>query len=220
LRIYFAIEFCFLIVLSMSGCALNGRYQFVNGSSPDASVDGHVETAGTSIVADFRVVRVQMPLVFERGLIEYRDDATGVGRRKVDRTNRAFRLDVPLISFWDFRNSASFEYPGTMRRRESLELWGMVESNLGEGFPWVAGGGVVYYWYRRFALGVMTGYGSAPFSGGLEGIGAGYPTTISGRHEGMWMGVEMTLFAGEFALELWDYIVAKDRKERRLFDRY
>lgn len=161
-----------------------------------------------------------MPLVFERGLIEYRDNATGVGRRKIDRTNRAFRLDVPLISLWDFRNSVAFEYPGLMRRRESLELWGIMESNFKEEFPWAAGGGLVYYWYRRFSLGVIAGYGSAPFSGGLEGIGRGYPTTISGRHEGVWVGLDMTLFAGEFALELWDYVVAKDRRERKLFERY
>lgn len=200
-------------------CAFHGSVQSVNGVSEQVSVDGHIEKYATSIVADFRVLRLQMPLLFERGEIAYLDEASGRGVRKIDRTSRTYRLDLPVLTIWDFDQKAWFRYPGLLEKRTSLDIWLMGQSNFSQDWPWMAGAGVSYYQYKGIAAGVWGGWSTEPFRDGIEGIGPQYPQTITGRHEGFWVGVEVTLFAGEFALELWDYLVAKDEKHRELFGR-
>jgi len=208
-----------LIVLNMSACAVSGRHQWITGSSEDAHVEGSVDSVGSSIVADFRVLRVQYPVTFQRGSVRYFDDATGKAEKQIDRTERWFQLDVPLLSLWDFKEHQALGYPGLMKRRRSLEIWVTGSSNLKEGFPFNIAAGPVYYQYRHFAVGALFGWGSAPFASGLQGVGEGYPNAISGRHEGFWIGLDMTLFAGEFALELWDYLMESDSRHQKLFGR-
>lgn len=208
-----------VILLNMSACGISGRHQWIIGTSSDAHVEGSIDSVGSSIVADFRVLRLQYPVTFQRGSVRYFDDQTGKAEKQIDRTERWFQLDVPLLSLWDFKDHQAFGYPGMMKRRRSLEIWVTGSSNLKDGFPFNVAAGPVYYQYRHFAVGALFGWGSAPFASGLQGVGEGYPNAISGRHEGFWIGLDMTLFAGEFALELWDYLMESDSRHQKLFGR-
>ena len=135
--------------------------------------------------------------------------------------NRTLRLDVPLWAFTELGSSQTGRnYPGRMVRRHTVEVWASASAGLGPIHPTTATAGVVYYRYGGMAVRLFGGVSRTPYSG-LERVnlaGVGTHQRREGYGPGMVVGLEVTLAAGEYGLELARSILDYDRESRRVLD--
>ncbi len=188
-----------------------------------AQVRGQVNSVDLGIIADFRYLRVGFPFEGHRRQIEVSPE--GGGRFTLDEVVelRAIRLDVPIYSFADLSEEPSgHRYPGRMRRRHSVEIWGSGSLGFTPINPSTASVGLVYYRYGRMAVRLYGGMSGNPFEGVERRIldGAEVNQRRSGYAFGGVAGVEITLAAGEYALELVQFFMDLDRSGRKPTDRW
>ncbi len=209
------------------GCIVGAHHQRMNATvdadGAAADVEGTVESVDLGLVADFRYLRLGFPFEGQRRRIAV--DIQDGGRFEVDQVveMRALRLDVPVWSFRDFSEEPSgHRYPGLMRQRESLELWVSGSVGVSPINPGTASVGLVYYRYGAFAARLYGGASFNPFEGldrsSIDGVQ--HNQRRSGYAPGIIIGLEMTLAAGEYALELAQFILELDRDSRDSADRW
>lgn len=186
-------------------------------------VSGTVDSVDLGITADFRYLRIGMPFEGHRRQIDV--DTRGGSSFQIDRVVelRALRVDVPVFSFADFSEEPSgLRYPGMMRRRESLELWLSGSVGVNPIHTATASAGLAYYRYGGLAVRLYGGLSANPFEGSERGIAEGSSTVHhrSGYAPGWMAGLEVTLAAGEYALELVQFILDWDERSRDAIDRH
>ena len=186
-------------------------------------VTGEVNSVDLGITADFRYFRVGLPFEGHRRKIDV--DIQEGGFFEIDRVVelRALRVDVPVVSLFDFSDEPSGQrYPGLMKQRNSLELWLSGSMGISPIRPATASAGLAYYRYGAFAVRAFGGFSTNPFRGIERGHAGGTSsiTRRSGYAPGWMAGVEVTLAAGEYALELVQFILDWDEDARDSIDRH
>ncbi|MFU8807322.1 MAG: hypothetical protein ACNA8W_26170 [Bradymonadaceae bacterium] len=212
----------FVILFAGVGCIVGVRgHQFagtVTDHGQTADVTGSAHAMELGIVADFRYFRLALP--FE-GL---EATLTGSGRdggRFVTegyQEFRALRLDVPLLSFYEFSKKSWLGYPGRMVHRQSIELWWTGAMEPTSNPYWWTDVGVTYYHHNLVAVRIFGGYAELPFNEAMRGVFVdGQQTTRNweGRAPGISFGLDITLFAGEHALDFLMYMLDEDRRQRK-----
>jgi hypothetical protein len=211
-----------------TGCIAGVHHHRVHSTVPiddgqRAEVRGQVNSVDLGIIADFRYLRLGFPFEGHRRQIEVNPE--GGGQFALDEVVelRAIRLDVPIYSLVDLSEEPSgLRYPGRMRRRHSIEIWGSGSVGFTPIHPSTATMGLVYYNYSRLAIRLYGGVSGNPFEGverRIEG-GAEVNQRRSGYAYGGVAGVEVTLAAGEYALELIQFFLDLDTSGRRTTDRW
>lgn len=204
------------------GCIAGVHHHRVSGSADHhqgqiADVSGTVDSVDLGLVADFRVLRLGMPFEGQRRTLEV-DNREG-GRFTVDEEveNRTLRLDVPLWAITEFATEPTGKsYPGRMVRRHTLEVWASGSVGVAPIHPATATAGLVYYRYGGIAVRLYGGFSRTPYSG-TERVnigGASAHQRREGYAPGGVIGLEVTLAAGEYALELARFILDLDREGR------
>lgn len=186
------------------------------GESGTAS--GSINSVDVGVVADFRYFRLAFPFEGHRRKLELRgEDGTVVSQDEVVEM-RTLRLDVPLLSLKSFSKTAEPRwYPGAMARRESLELWLSGSVGMMPDHPVTATASVVYYRYGALAVRLFGGASFVPYEGRTRSISATGDQrhkAISGYLPAAIAGLEVTLAAGEYALELLQFFLDIDRRGR------
>lgn len=210
-----------------SGCIAGVHHHRIDATVQSeqgvADVDGTVDSIDLGLVADFRVFRLGLPFQGQRRTLDvaFRDG----GAFRIDEVLeiRAFQLDVPIWSFKDFSDNPSGKrYPGRMRQRQSLEVWGTASVGWTPVSPVSLTAGAVYYKYGGLAFRVYGGVSWTPYSGIERSIidGSELSQRRDGRAPGLVGGIEVTLAAGEYALELFRFIRELDRDGRTATDRW
>lgn len=210
-----------------SGCVAGVHHHRIDATVEEAGdtvdIEGSVNSVDFGIVADFRYARLAMPFEGHRRQIEV--DVRDGGAFSIDKVVelRALRLDVPLWSAIDLADEPSGSwYPGRMSQRHSVELWASGSVGVTPIHPKTATVGAVYYRYGAVAVRVYGGLSSNPYSGLDRSIENG--GEVNHRREGsvtgMVGGIEVTLAAGEYALELVRFIIDRDREGRSTSDRW
>lgn len=200
-------------VVVAAGCTFGAHHQRVATSvdqdDHSARVDGTVDGVDLGVVADFRYFRLGLPYEGQRHemAVEIEDE----GGFDIDSTFelRTLRLDVPVFSFRDFSDDPSGRrYPGRMEGRHSLELWLSGSVGVSPISPVTATAGLTYYRYGAYAARLYGGMSMTPYSGLTQTNTQGPDRTVrrEGHAPGIVVGVEMTLAAGEYALELVEFI--------------
>ena len=212
-----------LLPLGAAGCTYGYRYTNLGSTHTEqgrsVDVQGHAHTFLAGVVLDFRYARLGIP--FE-GLVvdlELEDELGGVDTLEDYDEMRSYRLDVPLLTIFDLEHDVWWRYPGAIRHREGIELWGSAMSNLKERHHWWADLSVAYYNYNGLGARLFAGYGELPFRASTHGVGPAFPLRWEGQAGGWGGGVEVTLTTGEYALEALEWLLDRDREERREFDR-
>lgn len=209
-----------LVVTSTSGCMIGYRnHSLAHRSTMDGTtveVEGDEDVVGVSAVADFRFVRVSMPLTLTRQKLTLTDTEGGVGGYSVDRELRHYRVDAPLVSFWSTERGLGLAYPGLLEHRSSVELWGGAESNLlSDGASTWFDAGLAYYAYNLVAIRVFAGWGSVPFRAATTSVGE--VRSWTGRVSGPGIGVSITLGAGEHLLDFVKFLLDLDARQSKIF---
>lgn len=217
-----------LIAAASAGCIAGVHHHRIQSSltldnDQSAQARGQVNSVDLGVVADFRYFRLALPFEGHRRQIEVEaDDGSRFGIDQVVEL-RALRLDVPLFSFADFSEEPSGRrYPGRMRRRHSLEIWGSASVGMTPINTSTASVGLVYYRYNRWALRLYGGASVNPVDGVSRRIVDGAPVSQRrhGYAPGAVAGLEITLAAGEYGLELIDFFVNFDSESRQILDRW
>ncbi len=206
----------------MAGCVTGGQYHRLGGSdAPEEGVsydlEGSVQTVDLGLVADFRVVRVASLFEGHRRQIEGRSEGSGGVTVEETVELNSVRLDVPLVSLMELGSSNEGGwYPGRMAQRHGLEVWASGSWGTGPIQPASATLGVAYYRYGGVSARLFGGWSSHPYRG-VGGAGAAADMEVrrlEGRAPGAMVGVEVTVAAGEYALEIARAILDIDRESR------
>lgn len=168
------------------------------------------------LVADFRYFRLAVP--FEGQSRKLRTSGAG-GTFSIEEVveNRTLRLDVPLLVLRDFSKEPSGQrYPGGMRRRNNLELWVSGSVGMAPIQPVTATVGLTYYRYGALAVKLFAGGSLTPFEGTARVIDDGREINrrVQGYGPGLVIGLEVTLAAGEYGLEMLQFLLDADRSAR------
>lgn len=211
---------CFLLI-ALTGCVVGGRHQIVQTTpfqnGQQAQIEGTASAFEFGVVADFRYFRLALP--FEGAATELTGTAkpTGYFKSKSTREFRALRLDIPLISLYNFEGGGTLQYPGNMPHRHSLELWTGAAASISSRPDWWADIGITYYNHNAVAVRLYGGYGQIPFREMMQGRDTSNQlsnTFWEGHAGGIALGLELTLFAGEHALDLLKFVFEEDERVR------
>ncbi len=206
---------------ALAGCVVGGRHQRVHSTPTMHGQQGEIQGTASAIefgiVADFRYFRLALP--FEGAVTELTGSAkpTGHFSNKANREFRALRLDIPLLSLYNFKGGGRWQYPGTMHHRHSLEIWTGAAAALTAHPDWWADIGITYYQHNAFAVRLYGGYGQLPYREMMEGRNLANQFSAKpweGYAGGLALGLEITLFAGEHALDLLKFIFEEDQRVR------
>ena len=205
-----------------SGCIAGVHHHRVSGAVDHhqgqiADVSGTVDSVDLGLVADFRVLRLGMPFEGQRRKLEVNNREGGRFTIDQEVENRTLRLDVPLLAITEFGSDPTGKrYPGRMARRHTLEVWTSGSVGVAPISPVTATAGVAYYRYGGIAVRLFGGYSRTPYSGrervNIDGRSTHQPR--EGSAPGAVVGLEVTLAAGEYALELARFILDLDREAR------
>lgn len=204
------------LVALVQGCVLGVRHQVASttleGQGRRVEVDADSTGFEFGVVADFRYFRLAFPAGSHSVRVEGRGQPTGYFLSRGPREYRMLALDVPLVSLVDLGGGGPFQYPGAMPHRHSLELWASGGAQPARRPHWWAGGGLVYYWHNYVAIKAYAGYGELPFREVMHAQDGA--VTWEGRVGGLVGGIELTLSAGEHALDLLRFIFEEDKRVR------
>ena len=182
------------------------------------SASGQINSVDLGVVADFRYARLAFP--FEGHRREFRLEGQSGNVFSINEVveMRTLRVDVPLLSLWDLSSEPTGKrYPGSMKKRTGVELW--VSGSVGAvpDHPFTATAGLVYYKYGGFAVRLFAGASMIPYDGvsrTIDADGGEHFRRRNGHVQGMLGGLEVTMAAGEYALELIQYILDFDKRSR------
>lgn len=201
-----------LVALATSGCTLGYRYHHLdseisNAAGANAQVEGGGHMVELGIVLDFRYLRVGNPYVGASYEMDVTDPDGGGTYKSSTIETQPFRLDVPVVSLWS--EDGGFGYPGTMVHRKSVELWLSGTLRPTELPLWWADASIVYYHHDLVAVRAFGGWGAVPFEGqttslNTDGVNYEFYETTAGGYSA---GVELTLGAGEQALDFIKYFI-------------
>lgn len=206
-------------VSMLAGCTFGAHHYRIGGTDHQqdhtARVDGTVSGVDIGVVGDFRYLRLGLPYEGQRHQLSV--DIEEGGGFDIDRSLelRTLRLDVPVFSFRDFSEEPSGRrYPGRMEQRHSLELWLSGSVGVSPISPATATASLTYYRYGAWAARLYGGVTSVPYSGTSPSTDDGRDRLVrqEGRVPGIVVGIEMTLPAGEYALELVEFIIEWDEE--------
>jgi hypothetical protein len=224
---YFAtLSLLFVSMAAMTGCIVGVRgHQFtgtvtaVDGEVADMS--GSAQGMELGVVADFRYFRLSMPFEGVEAVLKGKSRQGGSFVSQDYTEFRALRLDLPLLSIREFSSGRWFRYPGTLVHRTSLEIWWTGALEPSRNPYWWTDLGLTYYHHNAVAVRLFAGYTEYPFREVMRGRivdGLQQTRTWEGRAPGVSFGLDVTLFAGEHALDLLMYLLDEDRRQRRQHD--
>ncbi len=208
-----------IAVTCSSGCVMGYRHQHFEHQEVvnDVAVDleGSQGTVGYSMVFDFRVLRVSSPFITTFEEVELSDDRGGRGRYDAERKSRYLRVDAPVATFWKRGNGFGLDYTGMLQHRTSIDLWIGAESDLRteEATHWLDVG-IGYYQYNLFAVRLFGGWGVKPFRGSSRYFSQ--DAVIDTQLQGFGGGIEITLAAGEYALDFIQYLLDIDEAQSEI----
>ena len=215
----------FIVVLlsfAQSGCVTGYRHQWGSdhpierGISADVNASADVFYAG--VVLDVRFVRLLLPteeFLHDETIVDDRGAKDATHQRQ---TRRTLNLDVPLLRLWSTKDGFSFGYPPLKKMRKGqLELWASGGVELQGARTLRTDLSVVYYHAPWVAFRVFGGWQSTTYDGATRYIDEAFPVKWEGRTHGPTVGAELTVFAGEYALNVFAWILEKDEKHRRQF---
>lgn len=205
------------VVAGNVGTLRSGELQTVEGP---ATVEYERQSMILGTAFDFRAVRLVSALDFQvlnptastERLDPQADDQDYTERRM-------FRLDVPVLSLWNFESSG-LGYPGILEHRHTIDLWGRagLAKNTG-GFDPFYGGSLTYYRADSFAVSLTVDYWTIPAEVRVFQSETGGLSIVNGDATGWVLGLEVTLFAGEHALDIITSILEVDRRTRGRHDK-
>jgi hypothetical protein len=218
-----ATQFMLMVLsLAQSGCITGYRHQWGSdhpieqGVSADVNASADVFWAG--VVFDVRFVRLLLPteeFVHNEGIVDDRGAKDATHARE---TRRTLNVDVPLLRLWSTKEGVSFGYPPLKKMRKGqIELWASGGVELQAARTLRADLSVVYYHAPWVAFRVFGGWQSTTYEGSTRYIDEPFPISWEGRTSGPSVGGELTLFAGEYALNVFAWMLEKDEKHRRQF---
>lgn len=212
---------CFWI---SSGCIAGVHQHEVRGTYQnqgfEGPVEGRVQSIDLGIVADFRYFRLALPFEGQQRELQFFLDEGSVFHRIDEQIeNRTLRLDIPFLTIREFgANPSGKWYPGSIRRRHSLDLWLSGSLGLAPINPATAALSLTYYQYSRFAVRLFGGVSFTPYDDVMRAFDGGATsfTPVAGYATGAVFGLEFTLAAGEYGLELFQFFLDYDRTSREL----
>lgn len=189
----------------------------VPGETADVSVARRGYVVGTAF--DFRAVR----FVSSLEMVQREPSANWSAGVTPDQTSmdptynerRVLRLDVPLLTLWNLEGGG-LGYPGIMPHRHTIDLWARGGSSdilqLDDGG--FGGAALTYYQSGGFAVSLTVDRWTEPTR--VRGIAPDGYHTYSGDAGGWVVGLEVTLGAGEYALDAYDWLMDRDRAARNI----
>lgn len=207
-----------LLAITTAGCTIGYRHTRHFGSIDrnigELAIEGSGNTADLAATFDFRYFRFLMP--FEAGRRELVFTADNDGKDTLDliRERRFYRLDVPVLSVWDFESRDFGGYPGLMRHRRSLEFWIGGETDLRVENEWWADLSFAYYVYNGVGFRLFVGGGALPFAAATPRPGTRFPAVWRGNAPTFGAGLSVTVTTGEFALDALYYLAGIDKRHR------
>ncbi len=188
----------------------------VDDGTVDLSLDRRAFIIGTAF--DFRVARVvtSLEMVTHEPLVgltpDQRLDPTIQDKSYVER--RLLRLDVPALTLWEFREGR-IGYPGLIPHRHSLDLWARAgTADLDGDAGGFFGGALTYYRTGAFAVALTLDRWNEPAD--IRALRAdGVNRTFAGDTFGWVVGFEVTLAAGEYALDIINELLGIDERIRQ-----
>ncbi|MEO1268720.1 MAG: hypothetical protein AAFX99_11525 [Myxococcota bacterium] len=214
-----------LVVLAAPGCIVAGNVGTLNSETfqtpaGPATVEYERQSMVLGTAFDFRVLRLVSALDMQilnptssRGELDPQSDDQDYTERSM------YRLDVPVLSLWDFDRSG-LTYPGMARHRHSIEVWGRAGvARNSSGYDPFYGGALTYYRANAFAVAITADYWTLPAEVRVFQNENGALNTLQGQATGWVIGFEVTLFAGEHALDIATSILEVERRTRGRHDR-
>jgi hypothetical protein len=209
---------------ALGGCVLGANVgtmraaDLTHGAAPGAKADVAVgRSAATQGAAfDFRFFRVESTLEsLERVTgVEVTPSATTQGDKTSHAERKVWRLAVPLVSLWDFEHDEALGYPGLMKHRNSVDLWlrgATPDFDLSRG--WSFGGALGWYWADHLGAALTVDVWTEP-THAVALLPSGVMVDFRGEAWGPVVGVELVLPAGEYALDIFEALLALDQKLR------
>lgn len=205
-----------LLAIAASGCTLGYRYhhldsEVTSAAGANAQVEGSGHMVELGVVLDFRYFRAGNPYVGASYEMDLNEPGGGGTYKSSTIETQPFRIDVPVVSLWS--EDGGIGYPGTMIHRQSVELWLSGTLRPSELPMWWADASLVYYHHDMVAVRAFGGWGAVPFDGETSQFGPGgttyefYETTAGGYSA----GVELTVGAGEQALDFIKYFIGSQK---------
>ena len=211
------------LALLLAGCTLGYRHTRHTGSIKrnigELDIGGSGNTADLSATFDFRYFRLLIPFEAGRRMLEFTADDGGRDTIDLVRERRYYRLDVPVVSLWDFKNEGFGGYPGLLRHRHTFDVWVSGETNLHVDHEWWIDLGLAYYRYNGIGVRLFFGAGAVPFDAATPRPGTRFPAIWHGDAPTIGGGLTVTITAGEFALDLFQYLAGVDRTHRNRANR-
>lgn len=209
-----------LVAAISPGCVMSGHLGNLDASGVTNPVDQ--DTLDLSVerrsfafgsVFDFRAARIvaSLEMVTREPKVQLTNnqvlDPTTTGSRYEER--RVLRLDVPALTLWEFREKR-LGYPGLIPHRQSLDLWARAgTSDLQGDQGGFLGGALTYYHTGRVAISLTVDRWSEPSD--IRALSAsGTNRTFEDDVAGWVVGFEVTLAAGEYALDILDTLLGID----------
>jgi hypothetical protein len=170
-------------------------------------------------VFDFQVVRVAsiLELSDREPSVKWSPGLAGDGTstRTTYRETRILRLDVPVITLWNF-DGGGISYPGIIRHRHTVDIW--LRGGTSDIFQLENGGyvgaAVTYYQTGAIAIGLTLDRWAEPTSVRSLELDGLYP--YQSDASGWLFGLEFTLGAGEYALDAVRLILDIDHDARNI----
>lgn len=201
-----------------AGCTVGYRHAVHSGTLTNPSGEAQISGAGDdidlSVTLDFRYARLMLPVEVSRHKLTYEAFDGGRSTGDLIRERRLYRVEVPLLSFYDFDKGGFGGYPGALRHRHTVDLWIGAESDLLRSIEWWVDLGVSLYKHGGLGFSVFGGLGSLPVSTSTPMQGSRFPRLWDGRTVSFSGGAAVTITSGEFALGALEYLLKMDKRHR------
>ena len=216
-----ALFLVFLVAVSAltSGCIVGGsvsQLQTDDIGSSGVPVTSVIERESMVVGSafDFRAVRLVSAL--DMRTLSPKPETRSTLVKKSSKADygelRMMRLDLPLLSLWDFE-SGGVGYPGVLPHRHTIDVWARGGTSNADGdYELFYGGALTYYRAGGIAVTLTADrWGLETEVTTLENIGQ---VVHQGDATGWAFGIEVTLFAGEYALDIFSDLWALDKSLR------
>lgn len=214
-----------LLVAACTGCSIGYRHtvhasKFTRDDGRVAQISGASDTAYLGATFDFRYARVLVPYEFGRRQIFVTEQEDGY-RDEIDliRERRFYRLDIPVLSLWDFDEKSFGGYPGLLRHRNTVDVWLSGETDFMIRNEWWADISVALYRYGKVGFRLYGGGGALPFDAATPQAGTRFPRLWKGQAPYFGGGLEVILTTGEYGLDAFEWIADMDKRDRELWKR-